>query len=229
MEPSVDNLRLLLGLKLKTLRQERGASLKEIAGSAGVSISYLSEIEKGKKYPKPDKLLDLARALDVSFEDLVSQQVDDTLDPLKQAIRSPFVREFPFRLFGVEPEDLLSLLAGMPDKAGALLSTISEVARHYDLRVEHFLFAALRSYQQLHGNHFPVLEREAERAREAYDWRSDAPPSAAALRTVLERAFDYTVDTETLAGHPDLSGFRSVFVADDGSSGGPKLLINSRA
>ena len=30
METSVDNLRLILGLKLKNLRQERGASLKEI-------------------------------------------------------------------------------------------------------------------------------------------------------------------------------------------------------
>ena len=57
MAISADNLRFILGLKLKNLRQEKGMSLKALAESAGLSISYLSEIEKGKKYPKPDKLL----------------------------------------------------------------------------------------------------------------------------------------------------------------------------
>ena len=227
METSVDNLRLILGLKLKTLRQERGASLKEIAGRAGVSISYLSEIEKGKKYPKPDKLIDLARALGVSFEDLVSQHVGETLGPLKQAIGSPFAQEFPFRLFGIEPEDVLSLMADMPDKAGALIRTFTEVARNYDIRVEHVLFAALQSYQQLHGNHFPDLEREAARYRDAHDWPAEASSSAAVFRSLLEREHGYAVDADTLAGHPDLGGLRSVFIAHGGEGGGPKLLINA--
>ena len=225
METSVDNLRLILGLKLKNLRHERGASLKEIAERAGVSISYLSEIEKGKKYPKTDKLIDLARALDVSFDDLVSQRVDASLDPLKQAIASPFVQEFPFQLFGVETQDLVSLMASMPDKAGAFIRTFADISRNYDVRVEHFLFAALRSYQQLHGNHFPELEEQATAYRSAKGW-DDGPIVADTLRAVLEEEYEYTIDTETLPGHPDLSGFRSVFVAEGGRGGGPKLLIN---
>lgn len=224
METSVDNLRLILGLKLKTLRQKRGAALRDVAARAGVSVSYLSEIEKGKKYPKPEKLIDLARALDVSFEELVSPQVGEALGPLKRAIASPFVQEFPFRLFGIEPEDLLSLMAGMPEKAGALVRAIAEVARHHDLRVEHFLFAALRSYQQLHGNHFPDIEAAAERYRAAHGWPAAPPPSAAALRAVLEDEHGYAIDTTTLPGHPDLGGLRSVFVARGG--GGPKLYLN---
>ena len=226
METSVDNLRLILGLKLKNLRLARGASLKEIAQRAGVSISYLSEIEKGKKYPKPEKLIDLAQALDVPFDELVSQQVDESLVALKQAISSPFVQEFPFRLFGIEPQDLVSLMASLPDKAGALIRSFAEVARNYDVRVEHFLFAALRSYQQLHGNYFPDLEARAAAYRAANGW-DDAPLRADVLRTVLEEAHGYTVDTDTLHAHPDLHGFRSVFVEGGGTKRGPKLLVNS--
>ena len=57
-------LRFILGIKLRRARQEKGFGLKELARRTGVSVSYLSEIEKGKKHPKPDKLLQLAAALD---------------------------------------------------------------------------------------------------------------------------------------------------------------------
>ena len=70
-----EHLRYVLGLKLRSLRQEKGKPLKAIAARSGLSVSYLSEIEKGKKYPKPEKLIELARALDVSFDSLVSLQV----------------------------------------------------------------------------------------------------------------------------------------------------------
>ncbi|MEM8557739.1 MAG: helix-turn-helix transcriptional regulator, partial [Bacteroidota bacterium] len=103
MTENADQLRLILGLKLKTLRQEQGRPLKDVAEAAGVSISYLSEIEKGKKYPKPEKLIDLAAALGTSYDDLVSLRVEDQLRDIKTAIASPFLREFPFELFGVEP------------------------------------------------------------------------------------------------------------------------------
>ncbi len=224
METSVDNLRLILGLKLKRLRQNLGASLKDIAESAGVSVSYLSEIEKGKKYPKAAKLIDLARALGVGYDDLVSQQVEEPLRALKQAIASPFVQEFPFQLFGIGTEDLLSLMADKPGEAGALVGTFAEVARNYDMRVEDFLLAALRSYQQLHANHFAELEARAEAEREARGWDGERPVPADALRAALQTEFGYTVDTETLPAHPDLRGFRSVFVA--GGDRGPTLYVN---
>ena len=57
------NLRFILGLKLRKLRQEKGLSLTDLAARAGMSVSYLSEIEGGRKHPKPDKLIRLAQAL----------------------------------------------------------------------------------------------------------------------------------------------------------------------
>jgi transcriptional regulator with XRE-family HTH domain len=89
--------RLILGLKVRNLRHERGETLQSLASRAGLSISYLSEIEKGKKYPKPEKLLRLAEALAVPFDDLVSLKVAEDLGPLKVAFSSPLLREFPSR------------------------------------------------------------------------------------------------------------------------------------
>ena len=66
LPPSEQNLRFVLGLKLNQLRKSQKLSLKVLAGRAGLAISYLNEIEKGKKYPKPEKILGLAKALGVT-------------------------------------------------------------------------------------------------------------------------------------------------------------------
>lgn len=212
-----DRLRLILGVKLRSLRQSQSLGLKDVAGRAGMSVSYLSEIEKGKKYPKPDKLVDLALALGVRYDDLVSLRVDKGLDPVKSAIDSPLIRSFPFRLFGVDPEALVALLAGADDKADALVRAVSDMTRAYDARVEDFLLAALRAYQQIHGNTFPDLEAVADRLRT----QSDTTPQA--LRAELESR-GYTVDTERLIADPSLATFRQALGADTGD--GPTLYVN---
>ena len=223
MSVNAENLRLILGLKLKNLRAEQGLSLKDVASEAGLSISYLSEIEKGKKYPKPDKLLDLAAALSVPFDELVSLKVGQELDPLKKVLSSPFVREFPFELFGLETGDLLGLMRDEPGKASALVQTFLEIGRTYDVQIEHFLFAALRSYQQMHANYFGELEEAARLFRKEAGWDA-AEPDEKALRTLLETRYGYTVDLDTLPVHPNLGGLRSVFAA--GSH--PRLYVNGR-
>src|SRR5437588_174328 len=148
-ELSGEHLRFVLGLKLKSLRQEQGAPLKAVAARSGLSISYLSEIEKGKKYPTPEKLIRLARALDISFDALVSQQVAEDLDPVKAVFASGFLSEFPFDLFGIAPEDLFHLVTQDPNKAGALLRTVLEIGRIYDVHVEHFVLAREVGYRHL--------------------------------------------------------------------------------
>ncbi|ARA92791.1 XRE family transcriptional regulator [Rhodothermaceae bacterium RA] len=205
------HLRFILGLKLKTLRQARNLPLREVAARARLSVSYLSEIEKGKKYPKPDKLLTLADALGVPFDELVSVQVSEPLNPLKTIINSTFVQEFPFELFGVEPQELFGLVSDEPTKAGALFRTFAEIVQMYDVQVEHVLFAALRSYQHLHANYFEDLEREAAAFRAARAWPADAPLREAMLRAYLEEAYGYEIDTTTLPAHPVLHTFRSVY------------------
>ena len=200
-----DRLRLILGVKLRALRHERELSLRVVAEKAGLSVSYLSEIEQGKKYPKPDKLVDLAHALGVPYDDLVSLRVDKGLGAVKDAIDSPLLRSFPFALFGVDPEAVVGLLAGVPDKAEALVRAVSDVTRGYDVGVEGFLLATLRAYQQVHGPTFPDLEAAAERIRE----RLGGDVSVAALRGALDAA-GVEIDTERLASDPVLGTFRAV-------------------
>ena len=60
-------IRLIFGLKLKQIRTEKNLSLFGLAKLSGLSKSYLNEIEKGKKYPKRDKIILLAEALEVIY------------------------------------------------------------------------------------------------------------------------------------------------------------------
>ncbi|MGA7838087.1 MAG: helix-turn-helix transcriptional regulator, partial [Ignavibacteriaceae bacterium] len=72
MKLSENNIKLIFGLKLKQLRQDKGFSLSELAKKSSLSTSYLNEIENGKKHPKSDKIAALATALDVPYDKLVS-------------------------------------------------------------------------------------------------------------------------------------------------------------
>ena len=89
---------------------------------------------------------------------------------------------------------------------------------------EHFLLAALRSYQQMHANYFEDLEEAAASYRRARRWSGRKPPAFPRLRAILEQEHGYLVDEDTLPAHPQLKSFRSVF--RDGQR--PTLLINGR-
>ena len=47
-----DTVKLVFGLKIKHLRLEHGFSYQQLSQRTGLAISYLHDIEKGKKYPK---------------------------------------------------------------------------------------------------------------------------------------------------------------------------------
>ncbi len=224
MAGTSDNPRLILGLKLRDLRQGRRLTLADLAERAALSISYLSEVERGRKYPKPEILQRLGRALEVPFDDLVSLQVSGELSPLKAALESPLLSGFPFELFGIEPHDLVSLAGEDPARFAAFLHTFVEVGRSYDLRVEEFLLAALRSYQQLHRNYFADLEEAAIAFRRRHLARAAAPQRPEELAALLAKLYGYEIDTATLAGEPDLASFRSAFRAGRR----PRLFLNSR-
>ena len=218
-----ENLRLIFGLKVRSYRTGRGLSLKELAAASGLAVSYLSEIEQGRKYPKPEKLLPLAAALGVAYDELVSLQVDPRLDPLANLLGSDLVSEFPFDLFGFAPRDLLHLFSDTPEKATAFLQTFLEIGRTYDMSVENFLLAALRTYQKQHGNYFGGIEDTAEQFVSDHSTLESAP-AAAELAAILRDEFGYRIDTTALAGDTPLADFRSVY--QEGKP--PVLHINPR-
>lgn len=211
MSLTTDHLRLILGLKVKSLRRGRNDSLSALAKRSGISISYLSEIENGRKYPKPDVLLRLAQGLGTDYDELVSAQLGGELDALEPLFHSDFLQEFPFELFGVDLAQLLGLVSDDPLKAAAFLQTFLEIGRSYDMNVEQFLFSALRSYQRLHDNYFPELEAVAAEYRRNRHWGT-GNPGALRLRRELEEEHGYEIDDRTLARDPELSGLRTVFL-----------------
>jgi len=59
-----------LGKTIKFLRFRRGLSQADLAEKADISITFLSTIERGIKFPQPEILSKLAKALDVEVFEL---------------------------------------------------------------------------------------------------------------------------------------------------------------
>jgi len=222
MEINSESLRFILGIKVKQYRQQAGLSLKQLAERTGLSISYLSEIEKGKKYPKPEKIILLAQGLDKSFDDLVSLQLDDELNPITALLNSPLFKEFPLQQFGIGLTDLFDLVTDSPSKAGAFVRTLLEIGRGYDMQVEHFLLASLRSYQKMHLNYFAELEEHAQAFRQEQDLDPSRDISLDWLETLLRDRYQCQVRYDDFEDVPDLQPLRSICVSPR------KLVINSR-
>lgn len=217
---NADLIHIIFGMKVRQARLEKGLSLTEFANRCSLSASYLTEVEKGRKYPKPDKILKIAQVLGKAYDDLVSISLEPSLAYLESALASPLLQQFPFDEFGLEVADLLNLLTRAPDKASALLATMLEIGRVYDMKEEHILRAALRSYQELHDNYFPELEEAADAAIRQFGLT--VPASLDALVKVLTRHYAYRLDETVLAQVPALSNYRSVVVR----ARQPRLLIN---
>jgi transcriptional regulator with XRE-family HTH domain len=62
----------VLGEHLRSLRRDRGETLAETAGRAGVSPQYLSEMERGVKEPSSEMIAAVAGALDVSLVEVAT-------------------------------------------------------------------------------------------------------------------------------------------------------------
>ncbi len=194
-------VRLIFGLKLRELRQERSLSPADLARACDVSVSYLNEIEKGKKYPKADKILSLSKALDVRYDQLTSLELPRRLEPIGELLNSKMLQEFPLAMFGLEPARLIELIADAPARMNAFISTIFEIARNYELRQEHLFLAALRSFQEMHDNYFEDLEQDVRAFVGSFRLSTAAPFDLAQLERVLIEEYGYTLDRETLGRH----------------------------
>jgi len=69
--------RRLLGDVLRRHRQDQGRTLRDVAGTARISLGYLSEIERGRKEASSELLGSLCEALDVSLADVLREVSQD--------------------------------------------------------------------------------------------------------------------------------------------------------
>ncbi|MGW8317972.1 MAG: helix-turn-helix domain-containing protein [Candidatus Promineifilaceae bacterium] len=209
---SSDLVNIIFGMKVRQARTEAGLTLTELAAASDLSPSYLTEIEKGRKYPRADKILRMAQALNKEYDDLVSIRLGPSMAYLETALSSPLLGEFPFEEFGLDMSHVVELLTRAPDKASALLHTILEIGRQYDLKEEHFLLAMLRSYQEIHDNYFPEVEEAAAEFAASNGLHESLPATLETLRGLITSAFDYRLEDTMLAANEALTGYRSVFV-----------------
>jgi transcriptional regulator with XRE-family HTH domain len=70
--PADPLLREILGQVLRRARQQQRRTLADVSRVAGVSVPYLSEIERGRKEPSSEMLGAVCSALDLDLIDLLS-------------------------------------------------------------------------------------------------------------------------------------------------------------
>ena len=205
-------IRLIFGLKIKQIRMSKELSLFGLSKVSGLSKSYLNEIEKGKKYPKTDKIIKLAEALHVSYDQLVSLKLDKNLAPIGEILQSGILDEIPLELFGIQQRDLIDIIANAPSKVNAFISTIIEIAQYYNLSREGFYLASLRSYQEAHNNFFKELEEKVNKFANSYRINLDGNITSSELEEVLKEEFGYKINTSGIPKDKALENLRSVFV-----------------
>ena len=64
-----------LGKNIKIFRARRGLSQADFAEKADISITFLSNIERGIKYPQPDILSKIATAFGVDVNELFVTEI----------------------------------------------------------------------------------------------------------------------------------------------------------
>jgi transcriptional regulator with XRE-family HTH domain len=73
-------LRDALGRNIKLFRFHRELSQADLAEKADISITFLSDIERGNKWPYPDTVVNLAKALNVAVYELFKLESDISND-----------------------------------------------------------------------------------------------------------------------------------------------------
>ena len=212
MNVEKEYIKLIFGLKLKQARTNKDLSLFGLAKITELSKSYLNEIEKGKKYPKTDKIILLAEKLEVSYDYMVSLKLDNNLAPIGEILKSGILKEIPLDLFGIQEADLIDIIANAPAKVNAFISTIIEIAQHYNLTRESFFLASLRSYQEAHNNYFEDLEEKVLLFCKAFHINTDANISIGELSAILIEEYGYTIEEIVFSEQDELGDLRSIFV-----------------
>ncbi len=69
----------IVGINIKSLREEQGLTLRDLAKKLGISASFLSQVERGKASPSLSTLKNISDALSTTIGNLIGegQKVED--------------------------------------------------------------------------------------------------------------------------------------------------------
>ncbi len=154
----------------------------------------------------------LAKALQVDVSELLKPEEDKHLKPVAELLNSNFLVELPLHFFGIDLGKIAEIIANAPLEVGAFISTLVELARNYALAEEHFYLGALRSYVELHNNHFPDLELAIDSFYQEFNFNPLQKNSVSHLENILSRQFGYKIIYDGLKKYPELKSIRSLFI-----------------
>jgi len=222
MQLSNTYIKIIFGLKLKQLRILNKLSISQLAKKSGISISYLNEIENGKKYPKHDKIAVLATTLNTSYDNLVSLKLTKKLKPIADLLESNILELLPLDHYGIDLNKLVVLLSNASLPLSALVSTLVELAKNSEMSEQNFSRTALRTYKEFNENYFEELENNSDKFISEYINNYSIPLESKVLENILISNYNYIIDNDTLNAYPELSEIRSIIVPGKKN----KLLLN---
>jgi XRE family transcriptional regulator, fatty acid utilization regulator len=170
---------------LKRRRKERKFSRFDVSERAGISPSFYSELETGRKSASGETLRRITKALDMSIEELQSDRYDAALEAL-----------LDFQDPDIAIKEGIELLDKAPHLAKAIPRLLANIARVSDRgsKKEVIYPILLRDFQEENLNHFPELEREAKSFLEEHPPRGVSPDHHD-LQGILKYLFKYTLKT----------------------------------
>ena len=201
------NEKIIFGLKLKMLRKENGLLLQDLAQLSGISASYLNEIEKAKKYPRPQKVEILAKCLNTSSQQLLSSTLPPRLTPVVELLESNFLQDLPLDVFGIDLVKIVEMIADAPAKVGAFITTLVEMSRLHGQEAEHFYLGAMRAYQEMSNNYFEDIEIAANNCLNKLKNVNET-----SLAAFLLEEYGIKTSYSSLQTYPELIMFRSVYI-----------------
>ena len=87
-----NELREIFGRNVKLYRNRRNWSQADLAEYADISINFIGDIERGKKWPHPDTLAKIAHALEIKIFQLFMEENANTA-PETQAMMNRFIKD----------------------------------------------------------------------------------------------------------------------------------------
>ena len=69
-------IKKLIGQRIKRYRKEKGYSQQQLAEIIGLSTNYISDIERGTKFPLLDKFVAIVNALGCTTDDIFADVVE---------------------------------------------------------------------------------------------------------------------------------------------------------
>jgi len=96
-----DSLAVRIGARLRELRQRRGMTLAVLSKACGVSVSYLSAVEKGVNHPSLQTLAAVTDALGVTIPEVLAQEGRATSTRARLPERGPGIVELSHPLLSL--------------------------------------------------------------------------------------------------------------------------------